>query len=184
MNFARRLAVSCLASLSVAGPIERNLAAEFNMAVMAAGIRLGGHVSGPLLAADSLANRVVLLETGERRGGMDFQGIPHCMLFDHTGRCVYRGSPFSAQEAVVVAVKAAPGAVLEGRTLAKLEQMRAYVRDQLGVDADGKVTPETSTRIPVAMKGQIRSLAQEIGKSVPGSPLADKASAIAAEIAP
>jgi len=352
MKLGRILVIGCLASLSVVGPIERMLAAEFNMAVTAAGIRPGGHVSGPLLTANSLANRVVLLEfwglncppcirsmpmleefhktlgphglvvigahaqggTAEElegkvaqlnvsftilerasvEGGSDFQGIPHCMLFDHTGKCVYRGSPFSMQEAVVAAVKAAPGAVLEGRTLAKLpelnallrdernfvtaikkvrglagsgdaetaeeaafviekltafgrrmlddavsakdtdptraadlmqrcallfkgsdlgteaaklngewkkdkqfqaavkagqqlvklEQMRAYVRDQLGIDADGEVTPEITARIPTAMKGQIRSLAQGISKSVPGSTLADKASAIAAELAP
>jgi thiol-disulfide isomerase/thioredoxin len=352
MKLVRILAIGCLASLAVFGPVDRIFAAEFNMAVTAAGIRPAAHVSGPQLTPDSLANRVVLLEfwglncppcirsmpmleelhktlgphglvvigahaqggTAEElkgkvaqlnvtftilerasvEGGMDFQGIPHCMLFDHTGKCVYRGSPFSAQEAVVAAVKAAPGAVLEGRTLArlpelnallrdernfvtalkkargltsstdaemaeeaafvvekltaygrrmldegisakdadparaadlvqrcsvvfkgsdlgteaaklngewkkdkqfqaavkagqqlvKLEHMRAYVRDQLGVDADGEVTPEMAAKIPAVLKGQIRSLAQGIGKSCPGSPLADKASAIAAEIAP
>jgi thiol-disulfide isomerase/thioredoxin len=352
MKLTRRLVVGCLVLLAAVGPIERIMAAEFNMAVTAAGIRPGAHVSGPQLTPESLANRVVLLEfwglncppcirsmplleelhttlgphglvvigahaqggTAEElkgkvaqlnvsftildrasvEGGSDFQGIPHCMLFDHTGTCVYRGSPFKAQEAVVAAVKAAPGAILEGRTLAtlpefnallrdernfstvlkkargltssgdaetaeeagfviekltaygrrmldealsakeadparaadlvqrcsavfkgsdlgteaaklngewkkdrqfqaavkagqqlaRLEQMRAYVRDQLGVDADGEVTPEITAMIPAAVKGQIRSLAQGIGKSVPGSTLADKAAAIAAELAP
>jgi thiol-disulfide isomerase/thioredoxin len=328
------------------------LAAEFNMNVTAAGIRPGAHVTGPMLAPETLANRVVLLEfwglncppcirsmpmleelhttlgphglvvigahaqggsaaelkpqvaklgvtftileDASVEGGMDFQGIPHCMLFDHTGKCVYRGSPFNAQEAVVAAVKAAPGSILEGRTLAKLpelnallrderqfatvlkkargltssgdaetadeakfvvekieaygrrlldearsgkesdparaadnvqrcavlfkgsaigteaaklngewkkdkqfqatvkagqqlaklEQMRDYVREQLGVDADATVTAEQSAAIPAAIKGQIRSLAQGIGKSCPGSSFADKAATIAAELAP
>jgi thiol-disulfide isomerase/thioredoxin len=349
---SQALVISCLAPLLAGLLTAQSAGAEFNMAVTAAGIRPGAHVSGPQLTPESLANRVVLLEfwglncppcirsmplleelhttlgphglvvigahaqggTAEElkgkvaqlnvsftildrasvEGGSDFQGIPHCMLFDHTGTCVYRGSPFSAQEAVVAAVKAAPGAVLEGRTLAKLpelntllrdernfvtalkkargltsstdaetaeeaafvvekltaygrrmldegisakdadparaadlvqrcsavfkgsdlgteaaklngewkkdkqfqaavkagqqliklEQMRSYVRDQLGVDADGEVAPEITARIPAAIKGQIRSLAQGVGKSAPGSPLADKASAIAAELAP
>lgn len=338
-----------LVSALLTGPLP---AAEFNMNVTAAGIRPGAHVAGPLLTADSLANRVVLLEfwglncppcirsmpmleelhqslgphglvvigahaqggsaaelkpqvaklgvtftileNATVEGGMDFQGIPHCMLFDHTGKCVYRGSPFSAQEAVVAAVKAAPGSILEGRTLAKLpelntllrderqfatvlkkargltssgdsetadeakfvvekieaygrrlldearsgkesdparaadnvqrcavlfkgseigteaaklngewkkdkqfqatvkagqqlaklEQMRDYVREQLGVDADATVTAEQAAAIPAAIKGQIRSLAQGIGKSCPGSAFADKAATIAAELAP
>jgi thiol-disulfide isomerase/thioredoxin len=328
------------------------LAAEFNMDVTAAGFRPGGHVAGPLLAPEAIANRVVLLEfwgvncppcirsmpmleelhqtlgphglvvigahaqggsAAELRpqvaklgvtftiledarveGGSDFQGIPHCMLFDHTGKCVFRGSPFNAQAAVVAAVKAAPGSILEGRTLAKLpelnsllrderqfatvlkkargstasgdaetaeeakfvvekieaygrrlldearsdkeadparaaenvqrcaalfkgsdlgteaaklngewkkdkqfqasvkagqqlarlEQMRDYVREQLGVDADATVTMEQAATIPTAMKSQIRSVALGIGKSCPGSSLADKATAIAAELAP
>jgi thiol-disulfide isomerase/thioredoxin len=341
--------VSLLVTALLTSPL---VAAEFNMNVTAAGIRPGGHVAGPLLAADTLANRVVLLEfwglncppcirsmpmleelhqtlgphglvvigahaqggsAAELRpqvaklgvtftilenasveGGMDFPGIPHCMLFDHTGKCVYRGSPFSAQEAVAAAVKAAPGSILEGRTLAKLpelnallrderqfatvlkkarglmgsgdtetadeakfvvekieaygrrlldearsgketdparaadnvqrctvlfkgsaigteaaklngewkkdkqfqaavkagqqlvklEQMRDYVREQLGVDADATVTAEQAATIPGALKGQIRSLAQGIGKACPGSTLADKAAAIATELAP
>jgi len=341
--------LALLAACLLAGPLP---AAEFNMAVTAAGVRPGGHVSGPVLAPESLANRVVLLEfwgvncppcirsmplleelhqalgphglvvigahaqggsaaelkpqvaklgvtftileNASVEGGMDFQGIPHCMLFDHTGRCVYRGSPFNAQAAVVAAVKAAPGSILEGRTLAKLpelntllrdernfatvlkkarglaggadaetaeevafvvekltaygrrmldeaaaakagdparaadlvqrcvvvfkgtdlgseaatlhgewkkdrqfqaavkagqqlarlEQMRDYVREQLKIDADAAVSAEQAATIPATLKGQIRTLAQGIGKACPGSPLADQAAAIAAELAP
>jgi hypothetical protein len=62
--------------------------------------------------------------------------------------------------------------------------MRDYVREQLGVDADATVTAEQAATIPGALKGQIRSLAQGIGKACPGSTLADKAAAIAAELAP
>jgi thiol-disulfide isomerase/thioredoxin len=63
-------------------------------------------------------------------GGMDFDGIPHCMLFDHTGRCVYRGSPFEVHDAAVAVVKAAPGAVLQGRTLEKLTAFNELVRNE------------------------------------------------------
>jgi hypothetical protein len=42
-------------------------------------------------------------------------------------------------------------AVKAGQQLVKLEQMRAYVRDQLGVDADGEVTPEITAKIPACI---------------------------------
>jgi thiol-disulfide isomerase/thioredoxin len=151
---------------------------EFNMKVTAAGIQLGGHVSGPPLPVDGLANRPVLLEfwgihcppciksmpllesmhqqlgpqglvvvgahaqgggaddirkavtdlkatftiveRAQVAEGMDFNGIPHCMLFDHTGACVYRGSPFSVGDLAARVTAQAPSAVLEGRTLGKL----------------------------------------------------------------
>jgi thiol-disulfide isomerase/thioredoxin len=260
---------------------------------------IGAHAQGG--SAEELRPQVAklgvtftILDNARVEGGADFQGIPHCMLFDHTGKCVYRGSPFNAQEAVVAAVKAAPGSILEGRTLAKLpelntllrderqfgtvlkkarglassgdaetadeakfvvekieaygrrlldearsgreadpvrsaenvqrcavlfkgsdlgieaaklngewkkdkqfqasvkagqqlaklEQMRDYIREQLGINADATVTAEQAATIPAVMKGQIRSVASSVGKSCPGSSLAEKAAAIAAELAP
>jgi thiol-disulfide isomerase/thioredoxin len=156
---------------------------EFNMSVTTAGIRLGGHVSGPQVTAASLAHRVVLLEfwgvhcppciasmpkleeahrelapqgllvigahaqggpadavrktaadlgveEATVQGGQDFRGIPHCMLFDHTGKCVFRGSPFRAHEAILAAVKAAPAGILEGRQLEKLTGLAEALRNE------------------------------------------------------
>jgi len=161
---------------------------EFNMGVTTAGIRLGGHVSGPQVSAESLSHRVVLLEfwgvhcppclasmpkleeahkelapqglvvigahaqggpaaairktaadlgvtftiveQATVQGGQDFNGIPHCMLFDHTGKCVYRGSPFRADDAIRAAVKAAPSAILAGRSLEKLAAFNEALRDE------------------------------------------------------
>lgn len=71
-----------------------------------------------------------IVEQAAVQGGMDFTGIPHCMLFDHTGACVYRGSPFEVGEAALAAVKAAPGAVLQGRTLVKLVAFNEMVRHE------------------------------------------------------
>lgn len=163
-------------------------AADFNMGVTTGGIRLGSHLSGPQVSAESLAHRVVLLEfwgvncppclasmpkleeahkelapqglvvigahaqggpaDGVRKtaadlgvtftivesasveGGQDFNGIPHCMLFDHTGKCVYRGSPFQAHDAILAAVKAAPSSILEGRTLEKLAAFNEALRNE------------------------------------------------------
>ena len=163
--------------------------AEGNLeGVTTAGIQLGPHVSGPQVTADTLANRVVLLEfwgincppciasmpkleelsrklgpSGlvvigahaqggppekiaetarelgvtftivERAtvtGGMDFAGIPHCMLFDHTGKCVFRGSPFEVHDRAVAAVQAAPAAILAGRDLVKLADLTKLLRDE------------------------------------------------------
>jgi hypothetical protein len=38
-----------------------------------------------------------IVESASVKDGNDFNGIPHCLLFDHTGKCVYRGSPSSAE---------------------------------------------------------------------------------------
>jgi thiol-disulfide isomerase/thioredoxin len=162
--------------------------AASSMNVEAGGIRLGGHVSGPVVSPETLANRVVLLEFwglncgpciasmpkleelhrtlgpqglvvigahaqggtvediragvaklgitfavvdgGRVEGADDIEGIPHCMLFDHTGKCVFRGHPASAHDAVEAAMKAAPGAVLEGRVLVKIPELNTLLQDE------------------------------------------------------
>jgi thiol-disulfide isomerase/thioredoxin len=71
-----------------------------------------------------------IVEQATVEGGMDFDGIPHCMLFDHTGSCVYRGSPFEVHDAAVAAVKGMPGAVLQGRTLEKLPAFNDLLRNE------------------------------------------------------
>ena len=38
------------------------------------------------------------------KDGQDFNGIPHCMLFDHNGKCLYRGSPGGAETSLRAAV--------------------------------------------------------------------------------
>jgi len=53
-------------------------------------------------------------------GGNDFKFIPHCFLFDHTGKCIYRGPVSGAKWKMEAAVKAAPALVLAGRELKKL----------------------------------------------------------------
>jgi hypothetical protein len=52
------------------------------------------------------------------------------MLFDHTGKCVYRGSPFRAHDAILAAVKAAPSPILAGRTLEKLAALNEALRNE------------------------------------------------------
>jgi hypothetical protein len=50
--------------------------------------------------------------SGGVQNGNDFRGIPHCMLFDHTGKCLYRGSP----SGVEVPLRMAVGTALVERT--------------------------------------------------------------------
>ncbi len=161
---------------------------EFNMAVTAAGISVGNHLSGPRLVAANLVQRPVLLEfwgvhcppclasmpkleqlhaelaplglvvigahaqggpadevvkaaaslgvtftiveNATVKDGGDFSGIPHCMLFDHLGKCLYRGSPFDVEAAARLAVKSVPAAVLAGRTLEKLTAFNELLRNE------------------------------------------------------
>ncbi len=58
--------------------------------------------------------------SGRIKGGNDFNGIPHCFLFDHEGNCIYRGSPFTVETQMKEALAAAPAAILAGRKLTKL----------------------------------------------------------------
>jgi hypothetical protein len=108
---------------------------------------------------------------------------------DNVQRCavLFKGSDLGTEAAKLNGEwkkdKQFQAAVKAGQQLAKLERMRDYIREQLAIDADATVTAEQAATIPAAMKSQIRSVAQGIGKSCPGSSLADKAAAIAAELA-
>lgn len=96
---------------------------------------IGAHAQGG--PADDIRRTVAelgvtftIVENATVNGGMDFDGIPHCMVFDHSGACVYRGSPNAAREAVMAAVKAAPAAILAGRTLEKLAPLAETLRNE------------------------------------------------------
>jgi hypothetical protein len=54
--------------------------------------------------ARSLRVNFAVVNGGRVEGGTDFNGIPHCMLFDHTGKCLFRGSPTSVESLVRAAV--------------------------------------------------------------------------------
>lgn len=45
-----------------------------------------------------------IVQSASVEGGNDFNGIPHCMLFDHTGKCLYRGHPGSVEKKLRAAV--------------------------------------------------------------------------------
>ncbi|HUS58438.1 MAG TPA: TlpA disulfide reductase family protein [Planctomycetota bacterium] len=64
-----------------------------------------------------------IFDGGTVRGGTDFRGIPHVFLFDHTGKCIYRGSPFQVSETMKEALAAAPAAAFAGVELVKLKSL-------------------------------------------------------------
>jgi thiol-disulfide isomerase/thioredoxin len=70
---------------------------------------------------DELGVTFTIVENATVAGGMDFTGIPHCLVFDHTGSCIYRGYPTRAHDVIVAAVRSSPAAVLEGKELVKLD---------------------------------------------------------------
>ena len=96
---------------------------------------VGAHAQGgtaddirPVVA--KLGVTFTIVEHANVDGGMDFGGIPHCMVFDHTGACVYRGSPRGAHDVVAEAVKAAPASLLAGRTLEKLGPLAQTLKSE------------------------------------------------------
>jgi thiol-disulfide isomerase/thioredoxin len=183
----RRLLAAMVMATVVCLPASRG-DDEAGPAITTAGVALGSPVSGPVLTAESLAHRVVVLEfwgvncppclrsmpaleklhrelapaglvvvgahaqpatvaeikevvdqlgvtfaiveQATVRDAMDFTGIPHCMVFDHTGACVYRGHPSKAHDVIVAAVRSSPAAVLEGRELVKLAPLARQLHDE------------------------------------------------------
>jgi thiol-disulfide isomerase/thioredoxin len=96
---------------------------------------VGAHAQGGTAAdigpkVKELGVGFTIVEQAMVQGGMDFQGIPHCMLFDHAGTCVFRGSPFEVGDAVARAVADAPAAVMEGRKLVKLAALEKLLIDE------------------------------------------------------
>jgi len=79
---------------------------------------------------DDLGVSFTIVERAQVEGGMDFSGIPHCMVFDHTGVCIYRGHPVRAHDLIVAAVRSSPAAVLEGKELVKLAAFSRQLRDE------------------------------------------------------
>jgi len=118
----------CLASM----PALQKLHEQFGPAGLSV---IGAHAQGGPAervaeTAQKLGVTFPIVEHANVDGAMDFAGIPHCMLFDHTGACIFRGSPFDVHDLVVAAVRAAPASVLGGRTLEKLPELDALLRDE------------------------------------------------------
>jgi hypothetical protein len=57
--------------------------------------------------AQSLGVHFAVVGSAAVPNGNDIKGIPHCMLFDHTGKCLYRGAPSGLDAKVRSAVGAA-----------------------------------------------------------------------------
>ncbi|MFN9788630.1 MAG: TlpA disulfide reductase family protein, partial [Pirellulaceae bacterium] len=118
----------CLASMPKLDRIHKELA-PMGLVV------LGAHVQDAedqqvREAAARLGVTFPIFTKAKVANGDDFSGIPHCMLFDHTGKCIYRGSPFKVEPLLRQAVANAPAVILEGKTLEKLEVFNSWLRDE------------------------------------------------------
>ena len=96
---------------------------------------IGAHAQGgpdPVVlktAADLGVTFTILSDASVAEGG-DLGGIPHCMLFNHLGKCIYRGSPFAVEQVAHAAVAASPASVLEGHSLEKLVAFNDLLRNE------------------------------------------------------
>ena len=62
--------------------------------------------------------------------GLDTTVVPLCLLFDHTGKAIARGTPAQIGTAAAAAVQAAPPPVLAGRHLDKLAALEKMLRSE------------------------------------------------------
>jgi thiol-disulfide isomerase/thioredoxin len=89
----------CLASL----PKLAKLSQELGPAGL---VVVGAHAQGGTpeeirAKAEAAGVGFAVVESANVSGGHDFSGIPHCMLFDHTGKCLYRGTPGAEVEKMI-----------------------------------------------------------------------------------
>lgn len=118
----------CLASMPKLEQLHAELAA-LGLVVIGAHAQ-GGPADEVVKAAASLGVTFTIVESATVKDGSDFSGIPHCMLFDQFGKCLYRGSPFEVEATARLAVKAVPTPVLAGRTLEKLTAFNEQLRNE------------------------------------------------------
>lgn len=118
----------CIASMPKLEAMHRELSPQ-GLVVVGAHAQ-GGPVADIAKVVSELGVTFTIVEQATVNNGMDFDGIPHCMVFDHTGTCVYRGSPGDAHDAVVAALQAAPQAILAGRSFTKLAALGEMLRTE------------------------------------------------------
>jgi thiol-disulfide isomerase/thioredoxin len=92
----------CLASLPKVSAINSELS-PFGLLVVGAHAQKGTPEQ-IIAVAQSRGVNFPIVQSANVKDGMDFTGIPHCMLFDHTGKCVYRGHPGSVEAKLRAAV--------------------------------------------------------------------------------
>ena len=118
----------CIASMPKLEELHRTLGPQ-GLVVLGAHAQ-GGTPEEIRAAVAKLGVTFTIVDGARVDGADDVNGIPHCMVFDHTGKCVFRGHPMQSHDAVEAAVKAAPGAVLGGRVLVKLPELNTLLQDE------------------------------------------------------
>ncbi|QJW97073.1 TlpA family protein disulfide reductase [Frigoriglobus tundricola] len=92
----------CLAAMPGTAALNAELA-DFGLVVLGSHAQTAPAEQVKAVAASRGANFSITDNT-RVDGGNDFQGIPHVMVFDHTGACVYRGDPRTAETRARLAV--------------------------------------------------------------------------------
>lgn len=118
----------CIASMPKLEDLHRRFGSQGLLVI-------GAHAQGG--TADEIRRTVAelgvtftIVEQATVAGAMNFSGIPHCMVFDHTGACVFRGSPGEAHDVIETAVQESPAAVLGGRTFSKLASLAELAKNE------------------------------------------------------
>ncbi len=92
----------CLAAMPGTAALNAELA-DFGLVVIGSHVQAAKPDQIKAVAASRGANFPITEQT-RVEGGNDFQGIPHVMVFDHTGACVFRGDPKEAEAKARTAV--------------------------------------------------------------------------------
>ena len=85
----------CLAAMPGTAAMNAELS-DFGLVIIGSHCQAATPAQIKLVAASRGANFPITEQT-RVTGGNDFEGIPHVMVFDHTGACVFRGSPKEAE---------------------------------------------------------------------------------------
>jgi thiol-disulfide isomerase/thioredoxin len=118
----------CLVSMPKMEQLHKELGP---MGLMVVGVHAqGGPVESIEQSVQKLGVTFPIVENASLSKGSDFSGIPHCMLFDHQGKCLFRGSPFDVEAALRQAVVNAPPMILGGRKLEKLTAFNEQLRSE------------------------------------------------------
>jgi len=81
----------CLAAMPRTAELNAELG-EFGLLVLGSHVQGGNEEDVRAVALKHHANFPISIQT-RVRGTEDYNGLPHCVLFDHTGKCLFRGLP-------------------------------------------------------------------------------------------
>jgi hypothetical protein len=103
-----------------------------------------------------------ILENARFKKAPNFNTIPHCMLFNHEGKCLFRGSPTGVELALRRAMAAAPAPLLEGRKLTKLAALGQAVKKEQNLGSVLKQARAKETSTDEAIAAEAKYLVEKI----------------------
>jgi thiol-disulfide isomerase/thioredoxin len=95
----------CLAAMPKTADLNAELG-DFGLVVLGSHVQEGNEDDVRSVALNHRANFPISLQT-RVRGAEDSRFLPHCLLFDHTGKCLFRGHPSESDSHIRKAVGAA-----------------------------------------------------------------------------